>query len=973
MKRKLLAILLSLTMIMLSMNKVVFAEHNHTDWINWGDEEAELTSLPSSEGNYYLTNDVTLSSTWNVPGTTNLCLNGHVIKTNGDNFSVITVGANNTLNLYDCNNTSHDGYVDTDGLWHLGTGSGISKTITGGIITGGHCNDGGGVFVSSSGTFNMYGGIIAGNKANNCGGGVNVQGTFNMYNGVIEYNKANYKTKDNYWGGGGVAIYDKGNATFSGGKIQYNSSAANGGGVLILQKDTTGTRNVLMTGVSITNNTAEKKGGGVYFDNSTVTVTLGGKTNIKENMVGENENNFHYSTDASRSGTIKIGTGSNAPASEFSVGVTITEPKIIDETDANYTGYFFSDNPVYAIRYVDNKLELVKGWELLQNALNGTTTETTSGLFEISGDTEKVIKLLTDFKADTNNTTLTVSGTKILDLNGHVIDANGISTVGSVITVPNNASLTLKDSDTGNKEYKFTVDNNGLFKYSRKWKDTDLESNTVKKVVGGIITGGTGDINENFGGGVFVASGGTLVMNKGTIVGCSATKGGGVFSRGSFTMNGNSAIIGCTATVDGGGVCAINCAFIMEGYSKVSECVAGNGAGGVYTWAAPNETASFTMKDNSIISNCKASAGYASNIRSGGGVCVENSTFNMDGGEITNNTTTNGGGVNVFSGTFNMDDGKIDNNTASSHGGGIYLAENAIVNITNGSIENNHSNASGGAVQVDGNFKMSGGTIKCNEADIDGGGLSVNGGKGQAILTGTSKILNNTANNQGGGVSYYGSADKVFLGGSVQITGNIKLNNGTTNNVYLFYSNLYVTLGTSTNGTDGNRVLKPSQGMMVGVTTCTPPAVGSPVKFTSNGTANDVYYFVSDNNDYDTRFNTDHLQLILPNAYQVTDGANSSINISRDKSTAFTSTAEFSKFVDVKVDNTILTRDRDYSVVEGSTKVTLKASYLNSLSVGEHVLDIISTDGNASTSFTITKDSSSPKPKYKTPKTGVEN
>lgn len=184
------------------------SESWHTGWTNWGDDDVEKTALPTTAASYYLTSDVTLSGTWTVPtGTTNLCLNGHVIKANctDDNkFSVITVGSGATLNLYDCGTTEHNGYVDATGLWHwdkenshsLGVGETLYN-ITGGVITGGNASGnenkaGGGVYVSG-GTFNMYGGSIAGNTATKGGGvyttsllGVNI-----LVGGTITGNTAN--------------------------------------------------------------------------------------------------------------------------------------------------------------------------------------------------------------------------------------------------------------------------------------------------------------------------------------------------------------------------------------------------------------------------------------------------------------------------------------------------------------------------------------------------------------------------------------------------------------------------------------------------------------------------------------------------------------------------------------------------------------------------------------------------------------
>lgn len=42
----------------------------------------------------------------------------------------------------------------------------------------------------------------------------------------------------------------------------------------------------------------------------------------------------------------------------------------------------------------------------------------------------------------------------------------------------------------------------------------------------------------------------------------------------------------------------------------------------------------------------------------------------------------------------------------------------------------------------------------------------------------------------------------------------------------------------------------------------------------------------------------------------------------------------------------------NYTAKEGSTIITLKASYLNTLSAGNHTVEILWTDGSASTTFT---------------------
>lgn len=67
--------------------------------------------------------------------------------------------------------------------------------------------------------------------------------------------------------------------------------------------------------------------------------------------------------------------------------------------------------------------------------------------------------------------------------------------------------------------------------------------------------------------------------------------------------------------------------------------------------------------------------------------------------------------------------------------------------------------------------------------------------------------------------------------------------------------------------------------------------------------------------------------------------------------------SDFSKFTGVKVDNTLID-EKNYTAVSGSTIVSLKADYLNTLSVGAHTIAIVYTDGECSTNFEVKKTSS---------------
>ncbi len=84
--------------------------------------------------------------------------------------------------------------------------------------------------------------------------------------------------------------------------------------------------------------------------------------------------------------------------------------------------------------------------------------------------------------------------------------------------------------------------------------------------------------------------------------------------------------------------------------------------------------------------------------------------------------------------------------------------------------------------------------------------------------------------------------------------------------------------------------------------------------------------------------------------YKITAGA--SLTVTKGNSVTFTSNAPFGKFVGVLVDGKTVAAS-NYTAVSGSTKVTLKATYINTLAPGEYTLTIVSTDGYASTTFTV--------------------
>lgn len=81
------------------------------------------------------------------------------------------------------------------------------------------------------------------------------------------------------------------------------------------------------------------------------------------------------------------------------------------------------------------------------------------------------------------------------------------------------------------------------------------------------------------------------------------------------------------------------------------------------------------------------------------------------------------------------------------------------------------------------------------------------------------------------------------------------------------------------------------------------------------------------------------------------------------------SDAEYSKFINVLVDGETVDKN-NYSSVSGSTVITFKADYLETLSLGTHTCRIVSTDGYAECEFYVLSKPVPPTP-YVPPKTGI--
>lgn len=258
---------------------------------------ADLTSAlgDSTKDTVKLTADIIIDTTLTVNRAVTLDLNGFVLRMT-EKDSVIKVEQGGELTIADSDkNTAHKFAQNTDGLWELVDASSTSsKTVNGGIITGGKAKKGGGVYVAPDGKLHMTGGSIVGCQARD-GGGVYLDNN-DQTGGFSEFTMTDSRiigcTASEQ--GGGVVVDPACTFTMDNDSEIRSCTARLGGGVYTNNSDTNGKGVFTLRNGAILSCTADtsgflfSQGGGVYNLGAFImkSGTIKGCTAIKERPTG---------------------------------------------------------------------------------------------------------------------------------------------------------------------------------------------------------------------------------------------------------------------------------------------------------------------------------------------------------------------------------------------------------------------------------------------------------------------------------------------------------------------------------------------------------------------------------------------------------------------------------------------------------------------------------------------------------------
>ena len=632
------------------------------------------------------------------------------------------------------------------------------------------------------------------------GGGVSVVGGSLIVNdgAVVKNNtikdsdKVNDATSDAM--GGGIGLYDCASLVVNGGEISGNqaqtsgTARAMGGGIGMAAHP--GSRyvscEVCFKGGELKNNLSVTSGGGAYF------------TSDCEDETGINALDVSFSggtiseNKAGAGGGIIVWGGKAALSGE----VAFTNNQA---PDGNGGGAYFSTRTIVSIdggTYSRNTSKYGGGiawngvkFEFRNGTVSNNSVATTGGGLRLSGNTAETSAVISGGIISENTAT-----------GGAGVWADYVTISGGTIS---------QNRADGNNQSGGGVFVNHIFKLSGTGTITENSAYTGGGICIGSqkdstfeITGGTISKNKatgsTGGGGIYCAQAVAAYMTDGLITENVAEtgSGGGLYLRGKFELKGGTISKNRAPLLAGGGVNVYSNAemVITDGTISGNEA---NEAAGIRV------VGTLTMNGGTVEKNCAkpiydvtTQKGKENN--NGGGVSVgAGAAFIMNGGLISKNTAKYGAGISTWRA-----------NQFEIHGGEI--SENSTENMT-------YSKGDSQEETVNGTY---------------GAGINL-GGNTTLLITG-GKIINNTANQYGGGINVP-VGNRVQISGTPVITGNTA--NNEANNVYLRHDSK----------TNGNSVIdltgKLESGSVIGVKTeQTPTATTNTSIQITSGEDGTAYY-----------------------------------------------------------------------------------------------------------------------------------
>lgn len=903
MKRRLLAILLSLTL-MLSLVPTAWAKGTESGdqptlqsdeaqlmEENNADAQAKLTAAGGAlaSGTYTLSDDITLTgANLTIPANSVvvLDLNGHTLKGTGTGSVIVVLGeltvkdssGNNSGKITGGNDAKTDTSVNSNayngGAIYVDENAKLS--MTGGTITGNKAFNGGGIYMGKAAVVVITGGEISNNKSLRDGGGGG--GAIYAYGEGGSLNIEGCKLKNNtavYQGGAiftdgptyvGVGTEISGNSAAHGGGICANNYLKITGGVISHNTATAGngTRagkpiyggGVLVNGATldleggvISYNKVEKsetlptKGGGIYCDVKG-TINIQGSPVVKGNTTNDQAQNIYLESNRVLNLSGDVGTDA-----ELNVTLSSEIGRVTNVTNYSLAnGVVKPDDQSLVVTVRDNDVYLTKNVD--ENAaICSIQVENKAVYFDtldaamasLPSDDNKVT-LLKD--CDLTSTIVVPETEVVLTSNGPITIAWQNAT-NYLFYISANAKLTV--------EGNITIQGN----YAEQPENSKNEYLRAFEVLG-ILNIGKKDGNTNDSPVVkdfnTVCVGSDNKLKDTYSYGAIEVSNGGTLNFYSGTLKNNAANIG-------GAIYATGQNSVVNLYGgEITENKAYRGGGVAAKGGATVNLAGTTISKNTATSVIGSTTPRTNN--AGGGLYIAGANLNITAGEIKENVADNSYGGGVFAegqGTYaKMSGGKIVGNVATAttgessvyigRGGGVNIASGAEFTLSDGEISNNEirdSAENSKNIATAGAGVIVEGTFNMTGGTVSGNKNAHNGAGlyitvgGTANLTGGT-ITGNEAKTAGGGVYL---ANSVAHEERLTVANAPVISDNTVNGVA---NNLFIVSGKTVELTG-----EMTNGATIGVTTQANPTDGNPVQITTAENGTEYYkdaarYFIPD-------------------------------------------------------------------------------------------------------------------------------
>jgi Ca2+-binding RTX toxin-like protein len=522
-------------------------------------------------------------------------------------------GSTNTIQNVDITDNTASGDMPTEGgggLYNDGNMVSLDGTVT---ITGnnadGTSGSGGGIFNNTGGVLTLTGTTITDNTANRAGGGIEDNSGAGLgvvlTNVTLDSNSAGVDIGDgataNPGNGGGLHVSNGGNVNITGGTVNGNVAASEGGGLW----NHTGMMNivdVMIDGNTASGATATEGGGGIF--NAGGIVSTNNATSITNNIAdgalgsgggvfndaGGTFNAFGTLIDSNQANRAGGGIETNGGFVNLD-DITLTNnnagvaPAVA--APGNGGGLHTTGNGVVTITNTGTFGATVIDGNTAASEGGGLWNSATGTLILNAGNQDDIF--ITSNDAQGNDAT---NGGGGLFNDGGTVEITGTDNDNAVIFGGNTASGT-NGSGGGILNVAGTIDNGA----GGPIGNILIASNSASRAGGGIemisgsitltnsrITGNSTGASPGNGGGVHITADGSVTLDATTVDNNSAAnEGGGLWNSadGSITLT-NVTISGNSAGTDGGGIFAVGGAAGMVDADSVTitdNTAGGNGAG----------------------------------------------------------------------------------------------------------------------------------------------------------------------------------------------------------------------------------------------------------------------------------------------------------------------------------------------------------------------------------------------------------